>query len=106
MTMSKMFAAVLVYESASSRRGHQPLFEETVTLLAADTPEQAAEKARAHAEARETSYRTPEGDTITWSFRHLVDLVEVSDALGDGAEVYTRHFRDYRAYLAVEPLAS
>jgi hypothetical protein len=106
MTMSKMFAAVLVYESASTRRGYQPLFEETVTLLAADTPEQAAEKARTHAEARETSYRTPEGDTITWSFRHLVDLVEVSDALGDGAEVYTRHFRDYHAYLAVEPLAS
>ncbi|HEV7648635.1 MAG TPA: DUF4288 domain-containing protein [Actinophytocola sp.] len=106
MTMSKMFAAVLVYESASTRRGYQPLFEETVTLLAADTPEHAAEKARVHAEAREATYRTPEGDTITWTFRHLVDLVPVADALGDGAEVYTRHFRDYHAYLAVEPLAS
>ncbi|MGH3761611.1 DUF4288 domain-containing protein [Actinophytocola sp.] len=104
--MSRMFAAVLVYEAASSRRGHEPLFEETVTLLAADTAEQAAERARAHAEARETSYHDEDGDTITWSFRHLVDLVEVGDPLGDGAEVYTRHFRDYRAYLAVEPLAS
>jgi hypothetical protein len=106
MIMSRMFAAVVVYESASSRRGYQPLFEETVTLLAADTAEQAAEKAREHAEARETSYRNEDGDTITWTFRHLVDLVEVADPLGDGAEVYTRHFRDYRAYLAVEPLAS
>ena len=104
--MSKMFAAVLVYESASSRKGHQPLFEETVTLLTAESAELAAEKARAHAEARETSYRNEDGDTITWSFRHLVDLVEVDGPLGDGAEVYTRHFRDYRAYLKVEPLAS
>jgi hypothetical protein len=106
MIMTKMFAAVLVYESASSRRGTQPLFEETVTLLAADSAEHAAEKAREHAESRETSYRDAVGDTITVSFRHLVDLIEVGEPLGDGAEVYTRHFRDYRAYLAVEPLAS
>jgi hypothetical protein len=104
--MSTMFAAVVVYESACERPGYQPLFEETVTLLEADSAEHAAEKARAHAESRETSYRNDDGDTITWTFRHLVDLVEVDGPLGDGAEVYTRHFRDYRAWLKVEPLAS
>ena len=101
-----MFAAVVVYESACSRAGYRPLFEETVTLLEADSAEHAAEKARAHAEARETSYRNADGDTITWSFRQLVDIVAIGEPLGDGAEVYTRHFRDYRAYLAVEALAS
>jgi len=104
--MKRMFAAVLVYEAASSRPGDAPLFEETVTLLLADSPEHAAEKAREHAESRETSYRNAAGDTITWSFRHLVDVTEVDGPLGDGAEIYTRHFSDYRAYLAVEPLAS
>lgn len=104
--MTRMYAAVLVYEAASSRVGQEPLFEETVTLLLADTPEHAAERARDHAESRETSYLNADGDTITWSFRHLVDVTEVDDPLGDGAEVYTRHFRDYHAYLAVEPLAS
>lgn len=103
---SRMYAAVLVYEAASSRPGQPPVFEETVTLLRAETPVQAAERAREHAESRETSYRTESGDTITWSFRHLVDVTEVDGPLGDGAEVYRRHFRDYRAYLAVEPLAS
>ena len=101
-----MYAAVLVYESSSSRPGHAPLFEETVTLLLADSPEHAAEKARAHAEARETSYRNAVGDTVTVRFRHLVDVTQVDDELGDGAEVYRRHFSDYHAYLAVEPLAS
>jgi len=104
MIMGKMFAAVLVYESVGT--GHAPLFEETVTLLVAESAEHAAEKARLHAESRETSFVNEDGDTITWSFRHLVDLIEVDEPLGDGAEVYTRHFRDYRAYLAVEPLAS
>jgi len=102
----RMYAAVIVYEASSSRPGQDPLFEETVTLLLAESPEHAAEKARAHAEGRETSYRNVVGDTITLSFRHLVDVTEVDDPLGDGAEVYTRHFSDYRAYLAVEPLAS
>lgn len=106
MTMTRMFAAVLVYEVTSSRAGDAPLFEETVTLLLADSPERAAERAREHAESRETSYVDDTGDTITWSFRHLVDVTEVDDPLGDGAEVYTRHFKDYHAYLAVEPLAS
>jgi Domain of unknown function (DUF4288) len=104
--MTRMYAAVLLYEATSSRPTHTPLFEETVTLLLADSPEHAAEKAREHAESRETSYQNVHGDTVTVSFRHLVDVTEVDGPLGDGAEVYTRHFRDYRAYLAVEPLAS
>lgn len=104
--MTKMFAAVLMYEVRSSRPGHAPLFEETVTLLTADSPEHAAQRAREHAESRETSFPDTAGDTITWSFRHLVDVTEVDEPLGDGAEVYTRHFSDYHAYLAVEPLAS
>ncbi|WP_460391665.1 DUF4288 domain-containing protein [Actinophytocola sediminis] len=104
--MTRMFAAVLMYEVRSSRPDHAPLFEETVTLLAADSAEHAAQRAREHAESRETTYPDDTGDLITWSFRHLVDVTEVDGPLGDGAEIYTRHFSDYRAYLAVEPLAS
>ncbi|OLF18840.1 DUF4288 domain-containing protein, partial [Actinophytocola xanthii] len=104
--MTMLFAAVLVYEATSSRAGQGPWFEETVTLLEADSPEHAAEKAREHAESREIEGEDADGYTIRWSFRHLVDVAEIDGPLGDGAELYTRHFRDYRAYLAVEPLAS
>jgi hypothetical protein len=104
--MTRMFAAVLVYEVTSSRPNHAPVFEETVTLLLAESPEHAAERARQHAESRELSYQDAAGEAITWSFRQLVDVSEVDGPVGDGADVYTRHFSDYHAYLAVEPLAS
>jgi Domain of unknown function (DUF4288) len=46
------------------------------------------------------------GETITWPLKHVVDVSEVIDRLDDGAEVYTRHFRDYEAYCVFETMLS
>jgi Domain of unknown function (DUF4288) len=95
----RMYAAVLVYESASSDR---PLYEETITLLRADSTTHAEERARDFARTRETEFVNERGEVIKWTLKHLVDVSEVSDDMGDGAEIYTRHFRNYNAYSAFE----
>ena len=104
--VEKMFAAVLVYESSSAAAGYEPLYEETVTLISATSREHAAAKAGEFGAARQVSYLNEAGETITWSLKHLIDVCEVQDGLGDGAEVYTRHFRDFQAYRTFETMLS
>jgi hypothetical protein len=97
---ARMYAAVLLYVSSSSSAGYDPLYEETVTLIRADSDKRAAERAREFAKAREGSFENEYGETITWSLKRLVDISEIADKIDDGAEIYTRHFRDYEAYRA------
>ncbi|MEV6907779.1 DUF4288 domain-containing protein [Amycolatopsis sp. NPDC051071] len=100
-----IFAALLVYEALSSASDDEPLYEETVTLFVAESVEDATRKARLHGENRETSYDNADGDTITWKLKHVLDVAEVDDdPRDDGAEIYTRHFRNYRAYEMFEAL--
>ncbi|HYO58229.1 hypothetical protein [Archangium sp.] len=43
--------------------------------------------------------------TIHWSLKHLVDVSPVlDDDLKDSSELYARHFKNYDAYHAFEPL--
>ncbi|MFD8790977.1 DUF4288 domain-containing protein [Streptomyces vinaceus] len=92
-------------EAASGRRA--PLYRESFVLLTARSEDEARSKARAHGASMETSYRNERGEPVTWTLRQLVDVAEVpDDRLGDGAELYTRHFRDFAAYTAFEPLLS
>lgn len=89
--------------AAAERRA--PLYRESFVLLTARSEDEARSRARAHGESLETSYRNERGEPVTWTFRQLVDVAEVpDDRLGDGAELYTRHFRDFAAYTAFEPL--
>ncbi len=98
------YAAVFVYESSSSAAECEPLYEETVAIFLATSEDHAVEKAREHGRSRETTYQNEYGETITWTLKHLIDVSEISDEIGDGAEIYTRHFRDYQAYYAFETL--
>jgi hypothetical protein len=102
----RMYAAVLVYESACSGAGYEPLCEETVTLVRASSAGHAEQRARELARTRETEYLNDRGELIRWTFKHLVDVSEIADDLVDGAEVYTRHFRDYEAYRSFEMMLS
>jgi hypothetical protein len=93
-----MYAAVLVYSSASSAPDYPPLYEETVTLVRANSMSHAEQRAREFGRAQETKYLNEQGEMIKWTFKHLIDVSEVSGDLGDGTEVCTRHFRNYEAY--------
>lgn len=101
------YIAVLLCEATSTAEDHVPLYQENFVLLTAQDEEEARGKALAHGERLETSYDNGLGETITWRLRHVVDVSEVLDAeLGDGSELYSRHFRNYAAYHAFEPLLS
>jgi hypothetical protein len=59
-----------------------------------------------YAKGHECAYENEEGEAITVSLKHVVDVSVIGDDLGEGVDVYTRHFRDYGAYKAFEPLLS
>jgi hypothetical protein len=102
------YIAILLYESHSpDSAGYQPLYQEDIVLLYADSEEGAKQRAAQHGQARETSYRNADGETISWVLKHVVDVNSVLDAdLSQDADLYSRHFRDYDAYQRFEPLLS
>ena len=52
----------------------------------------AEKRALALGKAAGMKYKNVEGATLTWTFRELLDLVELNEPeIGDGAEVY-HHF--------------
>lgn len=101
---STAYAAVLLYESVSAGPGAEPLYEETITLIWAESKEEAESKAREYAKTRECAYTNEAGETVEVSLKSVLDVSEVTDDLGKTADIYTRHFRNYDAYRSFEPL--
>jgi hypothetical protein len=95
------YAAVLLYSSSSPSADYQPLYEETVTIVLATSVAHALERAREVASSRETEFHNQYGETIRWSLERIVDVREITDRIGHGTEVYTRHFSDHEAYRAL-----
>ncbi|WP_437619872.1 DUF4288 domain-containing protein [Sorangium sp. So ce1151] len=100
-----LYIAILLYESSSLDPSYTPLFEECFVLLRADNDEQARARAEQHSRAHEMCFNNAAGQEIHWKLKHVVDVSRVlSEMLDDGAELYSRHFKDYGAYHAFEPL--
>ncbi|MBE3558432.1 MAG: DUF4288 domain-containing protein [Ktedonobacteraceae bacterium] len=99
------YIAVLLWESSSDRPDYRPLYEESILLIAATSEEEARQKALVS--ASKYSYDNVYGETITWSLKHLVDVQPaLEEKFSDVTELYARHFRNYEAYRAFEPLLS
>jgi hypothetical protein len=98
----QLYAALLVYVSSSTAAEYDPLYEETVTIIEATSEQHATARAREFGTSRETQYLNEYGETITWSLKHVVDVSKITGPIGDGAEIYTRHFHNYDAYRAFE----
>jgi Domain of unknown function (DUF4288) len=99
--------AVIVFESRSSSTDHQSLYEECFVLIQAADEDAALAKADTYGRSQATRYQNERQETISWAFKQLVDVSPVlSDEFVDGAELYARHFRNYRAYQEFEPLLS
>ncbi|MFI6867059.1 DUF4288 domain-containing protein [Nocardia sp. NPDC050406] len=100
------YIAIVLYETSSDAADYEPLYREDVVVVYAESPERARERVLARARAEEGSYANEAGDTITWSFKQLVDCNRaLEDDLGRDADLYARHFRDYDAYRRFEPLS-
>ena len=102
---TNLYVAIIIYESTSPSPEYRTLYEEEISLIEADSEEQAREKAFVHGKAQETTYKNQYGETLTVTFKTLVDVQQVLDSdFRDGSLLYARHFRDYEAYEAFEPL--
>lgn len=102
----RLYVALLVYESSCAAPDHEALYEETVTLVAAHSAEEAADKAHEYGKRNEVVYKNERGESLSVKLKHVVDVNEAPDLLGDGAEIYTRHFRDYESYRKFEVMLS
>ena len=101
------YIAVILYESSSNNPDYKALYEECFTLIEAGALEEAREKAEIYAKNNEHSYQNMYGETITWLTKEIVDVNRVLfDRFQDSTELYARHFRNYEAYRAFEPLLS
>ncbi|MEO7198495.1 MAG: DUF4288 domain-containing protein [Solirubrobacterales bacterium] len=100
-----LYVAVMVSGTSSDAPDHEPLYEESFVLVSADTLDEAENKAIRLGIEDESSSVNEAGETIEWTLLHSVDVKEVVDGeIFDGATLYVRHFTDFEAYGALEPV--
>lgn len=98
------YIAVIVYEFSSDAPQYQPLYREDFVLIKASSQEDAQQKALQIAQKEETAYKNEQGENITLTVKHIIDVwPALSENFEHGADLYTRHFRNYQAYVAFEP---
>jgi hypothetical protein len=100
-----LYTVVLVFETSSDSSSDRPLYSEEFFSIEAASDTEAKEKAIAKGKASEHNYKNREGDTITVTFKTLVDVQEPLEATPQNEGViYVRHFRNYQAYELFEPM--
>ncbi len=98
------YVAVLLLHTTSEEENHQPLYEESFVLLKAESAEEAETKAGDLAKQQQSTYRDENHTLVAWKLERILEVKPLEDAtFDDGTELYSRLFRDYRAYRAFEP---
>ena len=103
-TGTRRLAAVILYETSSPSPDYKPLYEEDIVLIEAISKEDAENRAITHAQEQKGSYQNEDGETITNTFKSLIDVQLMEPELGHGSSLYTRYFHSYEAYARFEPL--
>jgi hypothetical protein len=102
---SSLYIAVIVYESSSDSPTYKTLYEECFVTIMAGSLDEAKQKAQVHGKKQNSSFKNSAGEQITWKLKSVVDVSPaLYDAMGDGVDFYSRHFRNYQAYESFEPL--
>jgi hypothetical protein len=103
---TEYYVAVVIYKSASDSSDYTPLYEECITLVKADTEEDARLRIEKLAKNRSAKYKNIEGQEISWSLYKIIDINPMlEDSIGDITEIYARHFKDIDAYNKFETLS-
>jgi Domain of unknown function (DUF4288) len=104
------FVAIVIFKSESDNPNYIPLYEETISLVDAQTLDEAEKKVQMYAKSYQTSFQNKEGQTISWKAHKIVDVNQVlADEVETNepvTELYSRHFRNYEAYQTFETLIS
>lgn len=104
---SSFYVVVIVYEFSSDAPNYQSLYREDYVLVNASSDEDAKQKALQIAKQAEGTYKNGQGEDITLTLKHIIDVNPVlSEKFEHGADLYSRHFRNYQAYVAFEPFLS
>ncbi len=102
---SSFYIAVIVYESSSDSPTYKILYEECFVTIQANSLDEAKQKAQNHGNKQNSSFKNSAGEQITWNLKSVVDVSPaLYDEVADGVDFYSRHFRNYQAYEAFEPL--
>jgi len=101
------YVALLLIEISSESATEPELHEESFVLVKAESDAEAREKAVEFGKQQAASYPNEDGELITWKFKELVDVKKVEDAtFDDGAELFSRFFRNLTAYRDIDALLS
>ena len=87
------YAACLLIESSRSPPGAEPIWEQSIRLIAADSEDEARAKAERLGQSEGTSYLTTAG-MLTWTFNRVERVYAIdTDTLTDGTELFSRFLR-------------
>jgi hypothetical protein len=87
-------ASILSRSIRNNSVSSHDLWEESVILIRADTPEEAMEKATATGRSMGTTYEAIDGSMVTWEFFKVESVFEILDTIGEGAEIFSRFLRN------------
>lgn len=89
------YAANLLFKSVHSiASDDEPLWEESIYLIDADSKEAATLKAEIIGRSAEVSYSMHHGDSIRWTFFKVERIHEIEEQIEDGVEIFSRFLRD------------
>lgn len=92
------YIVVVIIKCIVTHHDYKPLYEERFLLIKAISEQDASEKAIQKSN-QPLSYQNQYGETVTWTFKEVVEAKEVNkDELVDGTEIFARFFRNYEAY--------
>lgn len=96
-----LYVAIIVVKCPAAW-GYPTLYREDLVLISAGSIEDARDQAAGHRPARCDAT----GESV-WQLKHVVDVAPAwQPDVARGGPLYARHFLDYDAYRAFEPLLS
>jgi hypothetical protein len=98
------YAANLLFKgSRSSAAGGEPLWEESIRLISADSAKEARVKAERLGRTEKVSYAV-KGGAVSWAFDRVERIHAIdADALSDGTELFSRFLRDAEVVSLLTP---
>lgn len=90
------FGVLTVMEAAHPEEEvEEKLFEVRIIVVRAGTEDEAREKAERFGVSSKLEYENPFGKKVIWTFREVLDIVQVFDeTIDDGTEVYYSFIRE------------
>ena len=86
--------SVSVFMTMGSKGDNEPLWEERILLVKAESEDDATRKAETLAKSEEHSYSSNQGKRIAVKFDSVDRVYAIEDTLEDGVELFSRFLRD------------